>query len=96
MKDEDFSELVKSIKQAGAIRRGEAKASRASKVEVPDVQRIRRELRLSQTDFAHMIGVSPRTVQNWEQGRRAPEGAARALLLLAARHPKMVLETLHA
>ena len=42
-----------------------------------------------------MIGVSARTVQNWEQKRREPEGAARALLVVAERHPKMVLQALH-
>jgi putative transcriptional regulator len=42
-----------------------------------------------------MIGVSPRTIQNWEQKRREPEGAAKALLMVAARNPRMVLEALH-
>jgi putative transcriptional regulator len=51
---------------------------------------------LSQEQFALLIGVSPRTVQNWEQKRREPEGAAKALLMVTARHPRVVLEALHA
>jgi len=95
MKTEDFSELVASIKQAGEIRRGERKPSRVTKIGIPDVQKIRGGLGLSQSEFALMIGVSARTIQNWEQKRREPEGAAKALLMVAARNPKMVLEALH-
>ncbi len=95
MKAEDFSELVASIKQAGEIRRGQRKPSRVTKIGIPDVQNIRDGLGLSQSEFALMIGVSARTIQNWEQKRRKPEGAAKALLMVAARNPKMVLEALH-
>ena len=95
MKTEDFSELVASIKQAGEIRRGQRKPGRVTTIINPDVQKIRDGLGLSQSEFALMIGVSPRTIQNWEQKRREPEGAAKALLRVAARNPKMVLEALH-
>jgi len=95
MNTDDFSKLIASIKQAGDIRRGTSKITRITKVELPDVPRIRGRLGLSQSEFALMIGVSPRTVQNWEQRRREPEGAARALLVVAERHPKMVLQALH-
>ena len=95
MMDDDFSNLIASIKQAGEIRRGAMKPSRITKLELPDVQGIRGRLGLSQSEFALMIGVSARTVQNWEQKRREPEGAARALLVVAERHPKMVLQALH-
>ena len=50
---------------------------------------------LGQSEFALMIGVSARTIRNWEQRRRDPEGAAKALLIVAARNPKMVFEALH-
>lgn len=43
--------------------------------------------------FAHLIGISQKTLQNWEQGRRAPTGPAKVLLRVAARHPKLLLET---
>jgi putative transcriptional regulator len=95
MNTEDFSKLLTSIKQAGEIRRGTMKPSRVTKIAIPNVRRIRSRLGLSQTEFAMMIGVSARTVQNWEQKRREPEGAAKALLLVADRHPEMVLDALH-
>jgi putative transcriptional regulator len=96
MKEELFEELVESIKQAGRIRRGAKRASRRATIGAPDVQHIRGSLGLSQEQFALLIGVSPRTVQNWEQKRREPEGAAKALLMVTARHPRAVLEALHA
>ena len=96
MKDAMFAELVQSIKQAGRIRRGTKRAARRTTIGAPDVQHIRGRLGLSQEQFAMMIGVSPRTVQNWEQKRRQPEGAARALLMVTARHPRVVLDALHA
>jgi putative transcriptional regulator len=95
MKEEDFSLLLASIKQVGEIQRGERKATRRKTISVPDIPKIRRGLGLSQSEFALLIGVSPRTLQNWEQKRREPEGPAKALLMVAARNPKMVLEALH-
>ena len=96
MNEEMFAELVHSIKQAGQIRRGKKRAARRATSGAPDVRHIRGRLGLSQEQFALMIGVSPRTVQNWEQKRREPEGAAKALLMVTARHPRVVLEALHA
>jgi putative transcriptional regulator len=52
----------------------------------------RSKLRLSQTQFAQLLGISVKTLHNWEQGRRKPTGAARVLLRVAARHPEAVLE----
>jgi putative transcriptional regulator len=96
MNDKMFAELIESIKQAGQIRRGTKRAARRTTIGAPDVQQIRGGLGLSQEQFAMMIGVSPRTVQNWEQKRREPEGAAKALLMVTALHPRVVLEALHA
>lgn len=56
-----------------------------------DVQAIRDHMGLSQSGFAALLGVSARTVQDWEQGRRHPTGAARALLRVAERHPEALL-----
>lgn len=95
MNNEDFSELILSIRQAGEIRRGEREPSRKTEVAAPDVQRIRARLHLSQVDFATLIGVSPRTVQNWEQKRRRPAGPAFALLRVADKNPKALLDALH-
>ena len=96
MKKQDFNNLVKSIKQAGKIRRGEMKASRIHEFAPADIKKIRDQLHKSQSEFAMMIGVSVSTLQNWEQGRRRPEGPARALLKVAAINPKALEEALTA
>ena len=57
-------------------------------INVPDVAMIREKTGLSQSRFASLVGVSVRTVQDWEQGRRAPSGAARTLLLVVAKKPQ--------
>ena len=90
MKKEMFGELLESVKQAGKIHRGEAKASREYVFKAQDIQEIRAKLGKSQAEFSRMIGVSVDTLQNWEQGRREPVGPARALLVVAARAPKVV------
>lgn len=59
---------------------------------VPSIAAIREKTGLSQTTFARLLGVSVRTLQEWEQGRRAPSGAARTLLLIAAKNPAALLE----
>ena len=59
---------------------------------VPDVVTIREKTALTQAHFAKLLGVSLRTLQDWEQGRRAPSGAARTLLLIAAKNPQALLE----
>jgi putative transcriptional regulator len=90
MKKKDFDNLVASIREAGRIRRGEAEPTRVSEFAPVDVKAIRQRLRMSQAEFARMIGVSVATLQNWEQGRRRPEGPARALLKVAAANPEAV------
>ncbi len=94
MKQKDFNRLVASIRQAGAIRRGLVRPSRVTEFRPDDVRAIRAKLAKSQAEFALMIGVSVATLQSWEQGRRRPEGPARALLRVAARSPKAVVEAL--
>ena len=59
-----------------------------------DVAALRRFVGLSQVQFAAALGISVHTLRNWEQGRRRPEGPARALLKIAARHPNIVRENL--
>ncbi len=90
MNDEPFAELLESVREGGAILRGEKKASRKFVVEPPDVKQIREQYELSQTEFAALLGISVKTLQNWEQGRRNPHGAARVLLQVAAKHPEAV------
>ena len=90
MKEELFTELLESVHEGGAILRSEKSPSRKFTVEKPDVQKIRSNYRLSQTEFASMLGISKDTLQNWEQGRRQPQGPARVLLQVAAKHPEAV------
>lgn len=59
---------------------------------IPEVSHIRERTGLSQAHFARLLGVSVRTLQEWEQGRRVPSGAARTLLLIAAKNPRALLE----
>ena len=95
MKESAFNELIESVKQAGDIRSGKRKPSRVTRLSPPNVKSIRRKLHVTQNEFAHLIGVSVDTLQNWEQGRREPKGPARALLTVASKNPKAVLEALH-
>ena len=90
MKEELFTELVESVREAGAIMRGEQEPSRTFVVPEPDVKSIREQYKLSQSQFASLLGISVKTLQNWEQGRRTPRGPARVLLQVAAKHPEAV------
>ncbi len=94
MKTSEFEMLVNSIKQAGSIKKGEVAASRKFEFAPPDIKLIRKRLKKSQSEFAFMIGVSISTLQNWEQGRRKPEGPARALLQVASKNPEAVMDAL--
>lgn len=94
MKKDLFEELVGSIKQGVKIHRGGARPSRKFVFKPDDIRAIRAKLDKSQSEFALMIGVSVGTLQNWEQGRREPVGPARALLVVAARAPRMVEKAL--
>jgi len=83
-------DLLKSVKQ---MRRGQA--SRITRVKVPQAAEARSRVGLSQQDFARLLGVSARTLQDWEQGRRRPTGAAKTLLRVAFSHPEVLLELRH-
>jgi putative transcriptional regulator len=92
MKAELFEELLQSVREGGEILRGRRKPSRAFRVDEPDVRAVRKEYRLSQSKFAALMGISAGTLRNWEQGRRKPEGSARILLRIVAKHPEAVLD----
>ena len=96
MKEELFAELVESIEEAGKIRKGLVKPSRTFQYRPVDIKRIRNRLQVSQSQFSLMIGVSKSTLQNWEQGRREPDGPAKALLRVVDKQPQAVLEALRA
>jgi putative transcriptional regulator len=94
MKDDLFNELLESVRQGGAILRETAQPSRSYRHDtVLDVSELRQRFGLSQPKFAAMLGISVGTLRNWEQGRREPEGPARVLLQVAAKHPEAVLDT---
>jgi putative transcriptional regulator len=90
VKQKAFDDLTKCVRQAGKIRRGAARPSRRSTYRAADVAAIRGRLGKSQGEFALMIGVSVATLQNWEQGRRVPNGPALALLRVTAANPRLV------
>lgn len=80
-------DLLQSVKQ---MRRGQA--ARVTKVKLSQAAEARSRVGLSQQDFAQLLGVSARTLQDWEQGRREPTGAAKMLLRVAVSHPEVLLE----
>ena len=96
MREKEFEKLVASVKEAGEIKAGRKAPSRVFEIKPPEIKSVREKLNVSQNEFALMIGVSVRTLQNWEQGRRRPEGPAKALLRIASRNPRAVLDALHA
>ena len=93
MKKELLEELKQSLREANLIKRGQLKPGRVFRVNPEsNVVRVRGKLGLSQSKFAAILGISPDTLQNWEQGRRRPTGPAKVLLRIAARHPEVLLE----
>jgi putative transcriptional regulator len=89
MKKEMFEELLTSIRQGGAILKGKMKPARIFNLKNPDIKGIRGKLKLSQDQFARLMGISLGTLRNWEQGHRKPHGPARVLLGVAAIHPEV-------
>lgn len=92
MKEDLFIDLIASVKEGGAVLRGEIPPSRSFQIGRMDIKRIREGYELTQTQFAAMLGISVRTLRNWEQGRRVPEGPAMVLLQVAAKHPEAILD----
>jgi putative transcriptional regulator len=81
------ADLLQSVREMKA-----GKVARVTQVEVSAVASTRARVGVSQADFAQLLGVSPRTVQDWEQGRRHPTGAAKTLLKIAEAHPEVLRE----
>lgn len=78
-------EILKGLRQ---LKRGES----GRIISLPPIVEIRTPTRLSQSEFAQLLGVSVRTLQEWEQGRRLPSGPARTLLSIAYRNPSALLD----
>ena len=85
-----FDDLVASIKEAGAIKRNEIKASRVTELELPDIKEVREKTGFTQAEFAARLHISARTLQNWEQGRRYPTGPAATLIRILDAHPTLI------
>ncbi|MCK2127346.1 transcriptional regulator [Thauera aromatica] len=95
MDDKQFDALLESVRDMGRHMRGETVAGvKVHEFPEPDVKAIRERTGLSQTRFAYLIGVKPKTLQNWEQHRVRPAGPARALLRIVEANPG-ALSVLH-
>ena len=95
MKRQMFEELLGSVREAGAILRGQQKPSRRIVIRSAGVRVIRERTSLSQSEFAQLIGVSVKTLQNWEQDRRRPTGPAAALLSIMEHDPALAVKAIH-
>jgi putative transcriptional regulator len=95
MNKKAFDELLDSVEEMDKVVRGKKKASRVTEFPEPQVKEIRERTGLSQMRFAALIGVSKRTLENWEQGRRHPTGPAKALLRVVELNPKDALRALN-
>lgn len=95
MKSKMFDELLQSVREGGAILRGQGKAARRFEIRSSGVREIRERTSLSQSEFALLIGVSVKTIQNWEQARRQPTGPAAALLRIIAHEPRLAVQAIH-
>jgi putative transcriptional regulator len=97
MRKDLFDQLVESVKEMKEIQAGKRRAARVTYADdllrtgTPDVATLRGHFQLSQAKFAALLGISVNTLQNWEQGRRVPDGPARVLLRVAAAHPEALL-----
>jgi putative transcriptional regulator len=87
-------ELIESLTEACEHAEGKPSGVRAHTVEVPDVRAIRKELRMSQREFARVYRIPLATLKNWEQGRRQPDAPAFAYLQVIAKHPREAREAL--
>jgi putative transcriptional regulator len=90
MKKKGFKRLLRSVKQGAEILAGKRLPSRRFEVSADGVKSIRHKLKLSQSQLANALGISKATLQNWEQGRRKPKGAAAVLLRVAEKQPEAV------
>ena len=95
MENKLFSELLAGVREMDEIVQGKKTAARVTEFPEPEVKLIREKIGLSQNRFAMLIGVSKRTLENWEQGRRHPSGPAKALLRILDTDPERAIRALH-
>ncbi len=97
MDKKHFDQLVKGVREMKRHMAGRpVRGARTTELAEPDIRAIREAAKISQSQFAKLIGVNVRTLQNWEQRRTRPTGPARALLKIVASNPKSAIEALHA
>jgi putative transcriptional regulator len=97
MDKQHFDQLIKGVREMKRHLAGKpVRGIKVTDLVEPDVRAIREAARISQSQFATLIGVNLRTLQNWEQHRTRPTGPARALLKIVASDPKSAIEALHA
>jgi len=97
MDKKHFDQLVKGVREMKRHMAGRSvRGARTTELAEPDIRAIREAAKISQSQFARLIGVNVRTLQNWEQRRTRPTGPARALLKIVASNPKSAIEALHA
>ena len=85
-------EILEGIREIKAFKEGRTGLRIRELKEPAPAKKIREQLNLSQAAFAGLMGVSLRTIQDWEQGRREPSGPAKSLLRIAEQHPEVFLE----
>ncbi len=96
MDKQHFDQLVKGVQEMRSHMSGKkVRGARSTEIAAPDVRGIREAAQVSQSQFAKLIGVNLRTLQNWEQHRTRPTGPARALLKIVASNPQSIA-ALHA
>jgi putative transcriptional regulator len=95
VKKQIFQKLLGSVREAGAILCGERKSSGRAVIRASGVRSIRERTGLSQSEFAQLIGVSVKTLQNWKQDRRRPTGPAAALLSIPQNDPALAAKAIH-
>lgn len=97
MDKQHFDQLVKGVREMRRHMAGKpVRGVRTTVLSEPDVRAIREAAKISQSQFARLIGVNLRTLQNWEQHRTRPTGPARALLKIVASDPRAAIEAMHA
>lgn len=96
MDKQHFEQLVKGVREMKRHMAGKSvRGTRSTQLDEPDIRAIREAANISQSQFARLIGVNLRTLQNWEQQRTRPTGPARALLKIVASNPRSAIEALH-
>ena len=97
MRKKDFNDFLTSVRQMGEIMKGKKLAGmkvtyQAKPATAQEVQKVRKELKLTQEGFARVMGESPSAIRHWEQGIRTPRGSAAKLIRILKVHPELIAE----